>query len=109
MTTVTIKKSSDEIYKGLEVKGHAGFAESGKDIVCAAVSVLTINLVNSLEEFTDDPFKGSMDEKKGIIKLDFSETPSKEAELLLKSYELGINGIFSEYGKDFLNIKIRRV
>ena len=28
-------------------KGHAGYAEEGQDIVCAAVSALVINTVNS--------------------------------------------------------------
>ena len=38
----------------MEVKGHAGYDEYGKDIVCAAVSVLTVNMANSVEKFTDD-------------------------------------------------------
>ena len=49
----------------MEVKGHAGYDEYGKDIVCAAVSVLTVNMANSVEKFTDDSFKGSVDEKTG--------------------------------------------
>ena len=35
-------------------KGHAGYAEEGQDIVCAAVSALIITTVNSLEEFTEE-------------------------------------------------------
>lgn len=33
------------------VRGHAGYAESGSDIVCAAVSILIYNAVNSCERF----------------------------------------------------------
>jgi hypothetical protein len=40
--------------------------------------------------------------------MEFKEELSKEADLLLKSFELGVNGIYNEYGKKFLNIKIRR-
>jgi uncharacterized protein YsxB (DUF464 family) len=32
----------------LQVKGHANYAESGKDIVCSAVSCLCISLANTL-------------------------------------------------------------
>lgn len=32
----------------LYVKGHANYAESGKDIVCSAVSCLCISLANTL-------------------------------------------------------------
>ena len=34
--------------------------------------------------------------------------PSHDAELLVKSFELGVGTIFQEYGKKFLNIKFRR-
>ena len=33
---------------GLTVDGHAGYAKTGNDIICTAVSVLTQNLVNSV-------------------------------------------------------------
>lgn len=32
-----------------EITGHAGYAEAGEDIVCAAVSVLAIETVNNTE------------------------------------------------------------
>lgn len=35
------------------LKGHAGYAESGKDIVCAGVSVLTSCLANMAREFKE--------------------------------------------------------
>jgi uncharacterized protein YsxB (DUF464 family) len=34
---------------GFSVSGHAGYAEAGRDVVCAAVSALTLNAVNSCE------------------------------------------------------------
>ena len=108
MTTITITRSSDDKYRRIECKGHAGFDDYGKDIVCAAVSVLTINTINSIEKLTKDDFVVTQDEKKGIITMEFEDDLSDEAVLLLKSYELGINGIYEEYGKKFLNIKIRR-
>ena len=108
MTKITITKSSDDNFKKIECSGHAGYADRGEDIVCAAVSVLTINLLNSIEKFTDDGIVIEQDEKKGLITLEFKDTPTAEADLLLKSYELGVTGIFEQYGKKFLNIKFRR-
>ena len=46
--TVTITEN------GLTIDGHAGYAEIGKDIVCAAVSSLTQGLIHSLKALTDD-------------------------------------------------------
>lgn len=34
----------------LHAKGHAGYAEQGKDIVCAAVSILLFTLIESINE-----------------------------------------------------------
>ncbi|MBE5827151.1 MAG: ribosomal-processing cysteine protease Prp [Butyrivibrio sp.] len=108
MTTITIIKSSDDNFKRIECSGHAGFADSGEDIVCAAVSVLAINLLNSIEKFTDDAIVIEQDEKKGLITLEFKDIPSREADLLVRSFELGVTSISKQYGKKFLNIKFRR-
>lgn len=40
----------------LIIKGHANYAEYGKDIVCAAVSVLFETLVEALGNYTDDVY-----------------------------------------------------
>ena len=108
MTTITITKSSDGSYKSIECSGHAGFAQYGEDIVCAAISVLTINTINSVEKFTDDEIVVDQNEDKGILKLEFEGVPSEEADLLLQSFELGVTSIYEQYGKKFLNIKFRR-
>lgn len=34
------------------IDGHAGYAQSGYDIICAAVSTLYLHLINSIESFT---------------------------------------------------------
>ena len=41
MITITVKKRNGN-YLEFVSKGHAGYAEEGQDIVCAAVSVLVI-------------------------------------------------------------------
>ena len=42
--------SSSEIATGLEVKGHANFAEHGKDLVCAGVSCIITGGFNALDK-----------------------------------------------------------
>ena len=42
--------SSGEIVYGLEVKGHANFAEHGKDLVCAGVSCILTGGFNALNK-----------------------------------------------------------
>ena len=46
MIKVTVYKTVNHDYAGLDVLGHAGYSEAGSDVVCAAVSVLGINTLN---------------------------------------------------------------
>ena len=48
MTTVTFYQSNHVLY-GFSTEGHTGYAEAGSDILCAAVSSLTIFVVNTIE------------------------------------------------------------
>jgi uncharacterized protein YsxB (DUF464 family) len=53
MIRAVIFRTSEGWYSGFSAKGHAGYAEEGSDIVCAAVSVLTTTCVNALESVAD--------------------------------------------------------
>ena len=44
------KHNFDERVLCIEAKGHAGYAEAGKDIVCASVSILMYTLAQSIIE-----------------------------------------------------------
>ena len=102
MITVEIRKSNGE-YAGFSSKGHAGYAEAGYDIICAAVSVLTINTINSIEKFTEDAFK--VEAKDGMVRWKFTELPrSNEAKLLMDSLVLGRENIQETYGKKYIKI-----
>lgn len=76
---------------GFSFTGHAGYAEAGQDIVCAAASVLAINTINAMERYTEDNFSVSSDEEQGKIICRFDTTPSYEAGLLLKTMILGLS------------------
>ena len=109
MVRVTILKDQDNTCRGFETKGHAGYADQGQDIVCAAVSVLTINTVNSLEQFTEETFDLDADEKSGRIAVRFTHQPDAAAALLLSSYELGMQGIADHYGTQYLSLEMKEV
>ena len=79
---------------GISITGHAGYAEHGKDIVCAAVSILAQNLIRSVEELTDDKIK--YDISPGEVNINFRNL-SAEAMLLLDSFYIGVKMIADEY------------
>lgn len=99
---VSIDKECD--YKSIEFSGHALFANYGNDIVCAAVSILAINTLNSIEVFCRDKVEVIDDAQKGYLKLIFKSKLSDNANLLIKSLMLGLDGISHEYGKKFITI-----
>ena len=39
MIQVNILRDRNEVVKGIDINGHAGYAEYGQDVICAAVSV----------------------------------------------------------------------
>ena len=109
MTKVTLFEQNEHVYR-FKVDGHAGFAEHGEDIVCAAISVLTINTLNAIERFTDEPIKErSIDQKRGLIDVEFPRRKagdySPEAELLIKSMILGLLTIKEMYGEKYIYIQ----
>ena len=93
MTRVTFYQNSNHEYIGFTVEGHAGYADEGEDIICAAISALVTNAINSIEAFTEDDFTVDADENSACIKFSIDGTHSKEADLLLKSLSLGLQGI----------------
>ena len=85
MIRVTIYKNEKHECVGFKALGHAGYSENGQDVVCAAVSVLTINTVNAIEIFTQNEASLVSDDEQGLIDYRISGRPTKETTLLLTS------------------------
>ena len=107
MTNITIYKSND-LNIGFRVFGHSGYDDSGKDIVCAGISALTINFINSVEEFMDDRFVVTTNEEDGMIDFKFESEPSKESQVLLDSLVFGLENLEKDY-KEFISLEFREV
>lgn len=87
---------------GITVTGHAGYAEPGKDIVCAAVSVLAQNLIKSLDTFTNDLGDCVIEPGKIIITY---RNLSEEGKLLVDSFFIGICQIQEAYGGQYVQVR----
>ena len=97
MIKVTIYKTDKHEYVGFDALGHAGFADEGMDIVCAAASALIINTINAVERYTSDETSVVTDDSEGaqgLIQFRFTGgRPTHDAELLLKTMILGLEEI----------------
>lgn len=89
---------------GFRAAGHAGFSQYGTDVVCAGVSALIINCINSIERFSDTKFDLVQNEKDGILEFTCKEPLDESAMLLLKSMFLGLQEIQGTYGNEYVTI-----
>ena len=109
MTEITIFRNRNQEILGFECVGHAGFARFGHDVVCAGISILVQNTINSIQAFTEEGFSCEADEKSGDIRFHFEDVPEHDAALLIDSMILGLQGIQSSYGKKFLRLQFKEV
>ncbi len=109
MIQATIFQDSHKQACGIELSGHAGYSEYGQDIVCAAVSALALNMANSVEAFTEDPFSGEVEEKNGNFTFCFTGSVSRESRILMDSLILGLKNIRESYGNEYISIHYREV
>ena len=73
----------------------------GKCIVCAAVSALVLNTINSIELFTEETISVKKKRRAGYIKLRLPDIETgkdnRDVDLLLSSMLLGLENIRSQY------------
>ena len=106
MIRISIDRTEEGVIRGFSSSGHAGFAEEGQDIVCAAVSVLIINTINSIERLLPEDSKNmnvTSDDSKGYISISFEDNPSEKASLLLQSMYLGLKDIEKNYSGEYIS------
>jgi len=107
MTTITFFKDDSDNFIGFEANGHAGYSKSGKDIVCSAISAITLNLVNSVDELTEARYSFEQNAITGYMKLLIEDNNSADVQLLFKSSQLGLISIQEDYSK-YLKLTNRR-
>lgn len=115
MIEVTIYKNSKGYIERYNVEGHSDYDEYGRDIVCAAVSMLAQTILISLVEVCnvkEDKIDYYIDEKNGIldakISKDLSQYILNDVQVVLKTFETGIKSIIESYPK-YVTLKYKEV
>ena len=106
MISVTIYRAGHQ-YRGFLCEGHAGYAEEGYDIICSAVSALTVNTINSIETLTEDEINVEQGQEGGYLRLDLLGSVSVESCILMSSLVLGLQMIEENYGSEFVKVQIQ--
>jgi uncharacterized protein YsxB (DUF464 family) len=99
MIIIEITSKNNEIVS-IEMNGHSGYAESGKDIVCAGVSSLVYAALNSFDSIEEDRIIVN----DGMLKLNLrGKKVSDHDQIVLEVMLNGFSMIAGQYKK---NVKI---
>ena len=88
MIAVSVRKDR------IEIHGHAGYAEAGKDIVCAGMTALTQTLIRSLQGLSKDKIEYEV--SPGRADIHYGNL-SEEGRLLVDSFFIGVCLIADEF------------
>lgn len=114
MIDVKILKNK-HIIKGYRITGHANYATSGKDIICAGVSMISQTVLQSLVQVSkirEDEIIYNIDEDTGFLDVlipdDLNDKVLNDSQVLLKSLVTGIEMMIEAY-PDYIKMAYEEV
>lgn len=114
MTKITFYKSNG-VYYAFEETGHTGYGEEGDDVLCAALSAMTMLIINAIEVSYASDVDYTIDDKTTDIRViaraalpEYEEDESKRFAVsgLIQAYFFQLNDLLEDY-YDFLEIEER--
>ena len=116
MTTITFYKTGG-FYYGFEEQGHTGFAESGDDILCSALSAMTMLIINAIEVSYASSVDYTIDEettdirliaKSALPKYEKDEKKQYAVSGLIQAYFYQLMDLVEEY-YDYLDVDVKDI
>ena len=116
MTRITFYKSNGVFY-GFEEQGHTGYEEAGRDILCSAISAMTMLIINAIEVGYASDVDYTIDEKTTNVRviargaLPGVETEEKKqfaVSRLIEAYYYQLNDMIEEY-YDYLDVEVQEL
>lgn len=101
MTQIKIFRQNKFIL-GFECSGHTGYDVEGHDIVCAAISTLTLTTILGLKNVQKQDVDVKRDDNKGYLKVMLKTRDDKkilETQVLFETMLLGLKEIQCAYKK----------
>lgn len=102
MIHITIDRAIDGRIQAFTLLGHADYAESGQDIVCAGVSAVAFGTVNAVHALLELELSCVTEDKDGLFKATVPKLTDSAAEerlqLLLESMVVMLESIEQSYG-----------
>ncbi len=116
MTKIVFFRSGG-VYYGFEEQGHTGYGDAGTDILCAAISAMTMLVINTIEVAYASNVEYTIDEGATNIRVrakaalpEFEDDERKRYAVsgLFLSYFYQLNELREEY-YDFLDVEVKDI
>ena len=116
MTKIVFFRSGGSFY-GFEEQGHSGYADAGEDVLCAAISAMTMLIINTVEVAYASDVEYTIDEGATNIRVrskaalpEFEDDERKRYAVsgLFLSYYYQLNDLVEEY-YDFLEVEVKDI
>lgn len=96
MTKIVFYRSNGYFY-GFEEQGHTGYGEEGDDVLCAALSAMTMLIINTVEVAYDSRIEYEINDKTTDIRVKSKAALPEYESDEMKRY--AVSGIFMGYYK----------
>ena len=116
MTKIVFFHSEGHFY-GFEEQGHAGFGEAGDDILCAALSSMTMLIINTIEvayasdvdyDINEGATRITVRSKAALPEFEDDERKRYAVSGLFLSYYYQLNDMVEDY-YDYLSVDVKDV
>ena len=114
MTKIVFFRSGGVFY-GFEEQGHAGFAEAGDDVLCAALSSMTMFLINTIEvayassvdyEIDEGATRIAVRAKAALPEFEADDYKRYAVSGIMMGYYCQLSDMLEEYG-DYLDVSVQ--
>ena len=114
MTKITFFRR-DGVFYGFEETGHTGYGESGEDILCSALSAMTMLIVNTIEisfagdvdyQIDDNAAKIRVESKCALSDFEDDEKKRYAISGVFQGYFYELNDLVEEY-YEFLEVDVK--
>ncbi|MBQ7153014.1 MAG: ribosomal-processing cysteine protease Prp [Clostridia bacterium] len=113
MTKIVFFRSGGAFY-GFEEQGHTGYGESGDDVLCAALSAMTMLIVNTVElsyasdvqyEINEGATEIKVSSKAALEEFEKDERKRFAVSGIFQAYYYQLNDMIEDYS-DYLDVEV---
>ena len=109
MTHIKIKTKNNNIIS-FEISGHTGYEDSGKDILCAAISSISQSACLGITKVLNIKAVINKNDKKGYLKLvlpnNLTESQSRECQIILKTMQISLQDLLFDYS-NYIKLEVQ--